>query len=63
MGGFGVIPMEEKWPVLNGMGVEIKYHTVIARCLMYVMDIDWYEAWFYVDSVQWFIFEMCIGRL
>ena len=36
--------MEEKRPMLDRMGVEIKYHTVIARCSMYVMDINWYYA-------------------
>lgn len=33
---------------LDGMGVEMKYHTVMAHYLMYVKDIDWYYAWFYV---------------
>lgn len=27
---------------LDGVGVEMKYHTVMAHCLMYVRDIDWY---------------------
>lgn len=40
--------MEEKRPMLDGMGVEIKYHTLIAHCLIYVMDIDWYYARFYM---------------
>lgn len=34
--------------MLDGMGVEIKYHTLIAHCLIYVMDIDWYYARFYM---------------
>lgn len=33
-----------KMAQLDGMGVEMKYHTVMAHCLMYVMDIDWYCA-------------------
>lgn len=34
--------MEEKQPMLDGMGVEIKYHTVIAHCVMFIMGIGWY---------------------
>lgn len=30
--------------MLDGMGVEIKYHGVLAHHFMYVMDIDWYYA-------------------
>lgn len=36
--------MEENQHMLDGMDVQIKYHTLLAHYLMYVMDVDWYYA-------------------